>query len=137
MKALSLARPWPELILAAGKTIENRTWTTVYRGPLLLHASKTWQGDRIGATTDVELDETQHPAGVVGVVDLVDICTAAANTADTVCQCGPWAMPHHNHWRLANPRRLTDPVPCSGQLGLWTPPGNVQAAVAARLDGAR
>ena len=40
MKALSIRQPWTWAILHAGKTIENRSWATDYRGPLLLHAAK-------------------------------------------------------------------------------------------------
>lgn len=39
MKALSLRQPWLWTILERGKRIENRRWTTAYRGPLLLHSS--------------------------------------------------------------------------------------------------
>ena len=38
MKALSIRHPWVDLILAGSKTIEIRTWSTRYRGPVLLHA---------------------------------------------------------------------------------------------------
>ena len=38
--ALSLRQPWLWAVLKAGKRVENRKWSTTYRGPLLLHASK-------------------------------------------------------------------------------------------------
>lgn len=38
MKALSIRQPWAWAILHAGKRIENRTWATRYRGPILIHA---------------------------------------------------------------------------------------------------
>lgn len=41
MKALSLKQPFAELILQGKKTIELRTWNTYFRGPFLIHASKT------------------------------------------------------------------------------------------------
>jgi hypothetical protein len=41
MKALSIHQPWTWAILNAGKTVENRRWSTSQRGPLLIHASKT------------------------------------------------------------------------------------------------
>lgn len=40
MKALSIRPPWAWAILHLGKTIENRSWKTHYRGPILLHASQ-------------------------------------------------------------------------------------------------
>ena len=40
MKVLSVRQPWAYLIVAGYKDIENRTWYTNPRGPLLIHASK-------------------------------------------------------------------------------------------------
>src|SRR3546814_14287288 len=44
MKAISLISPWWWFVLHAGKNLENRTWRHApsYRGPLLIHASKTY-----------------------------------------------------------------------------------------------
>lgn len=41
MKALSLKQPWANMIAEGLKTIETRTWSTPYRGPLLIVSSKT------------------------------------------------------------------------------------------------
>ena len=40
MKVLSVRQPWAYLIVAGYKPVENRRWSTTYRGPLLIHASK-------------------------------------------------------------------------------------------------
>lgn len=40
MKAISIRQPWAWLIVNGHKDIENRTWTTARRGPVLIHASK-------------------------------------------------------------------------------------------------
>ena len=42
MKALSLKQPWASLIAIGKKTIETRTWSTNYRGKLLIVSSKTF-----------------------------------------------------------------------------------------------
>ena len=39
MKTLSIRQPYASLICRGIKTIENRSWTTSYRGKLLIHAS--------------------------------------------------------------------------------------------------
>jgi hypothetical protein len=44
-KALSIRQPWAHLIVAGIKQIENRTWTTRYRGPLLIHAGQLWHDE--------------------------------------------------------------------------------------------
>jgi len=36
--SLSIRQPWAWLIVQGHKPIENRTWPTTYRGPLLIHA---------------------------------------------------------------------------------------------------
>lgn len=38
MRALSIRQPWAWAILHAGKDVENRTWRTSVRGPVLIHA---------------------------------------------------------------------------------------------------
>jgi hypothetical protein len=40
MKCLSVRQPWAGMIARGEKTIETRTWSTSYRGPLLIAASK-------------------------------------------------------------------------------------------------
>jgi len=40
MKALSLRQPWAWAVISRGKRIDNRTWNTFFRGPLLIHAAK-------------------------------------------------------------------------------------------------
>lgn len=40
MKALTIRQPWASLIGLGVKTIETRSWTTRYRGPLAIHAGK-------------------------------------------------------------------------------------------------
>jgi hypothetical protein len=40
MKALSVRAPWWWFILHAGKDVENRDWSTKFRGRVLIHASK-------------------------------------------------------------------------------------------------
>jgi hypothetical protein len=39
MKAISIRQPWASLIVAGVKPVENRSWRTRYRGPVLIHAS--------------------------------------------------------------------------------------------------
>src|SRR5580693_2266204 len=38
MKALSIQQPWAWAILYLGKRIENRTWSSDFRGPIYIHA---------------------------------------------------------------------------------------------------
>ncbi|WP_181162423.1 ASCH domain-containing protein [Burkholderia contaminans] len=79
MKALSIQQPWAWLIAHADeyddpKRIENRNWATRYRGPLLIHASKTF--DRSGYESVLEvrpdLESVMPVAGAMERVDVID-----------------------------------------------------------------
>jgi len=48
-----------------------------------------------------------------------------------------WDVPGAVHWRLADVRRLAEPVSCRGAQGLWLVPDDVAAAVRERLPPAR
>lgn len=39
---LSLWQPWATLMEIGAKTNETRSWATKYRGPIAIHAAKTW-----------------------------------------------------------------------------------------------
>ena len=140
MKTLSLSRPWTELVLAGHKSIENRTWATPYRGLLVIHGALSWDPVAavetarpvIGAVELAALDyrgallKETCPTGFLGVVDLTFICRPTHRRS---CTCGPWAFRETHHWHVENPRRLPEPIPGPGRLGLFTPPAEVIAAV--------
>jgi hypothetical protein len=46
---LTIRQPWCWAITHAGKTVENRSWKTEYRGPLWLHAGARSRWDPAGA----------------------------------------------------------------------------------------
>jgi hypothetical protein len=84
MIALSIRQPWAWAILHAGKDIENRKWTTTFRGPLLIHAAKTLydtsqERDRTRAWVwrrfhvKVPLDDDLPRGGIVGKANVVDV----------------------------------------------------------------
>lgn len=76
MKTLSVRQPWAWLIVNGYKNIENRSWSTDYRGPLLIHASKTVEDVQV---TDITLPTEYDRGGIVGLVTLVDVVTSSAS----------------------------------------------------------
>src|SRR5688500_1682609 len=46
-KGLSVAQPWASAIAFAGKDVENRSWRTHYRGPIAIHASRTFRAGEL------------------------------------------------------------------------------------------
>jgi len=121
MKALSIRQPWAWLIVNGYKTIENRTWRTSYRGPLLIHAGKTidreglrWLLENVEEPlTPDELRELETVGVVIGQVDVVD-CTLSPQGDD--CE---WHNPGDWAWVLRNPQVLLEPIPAKGRLGLF------------------
>jgi hypothetical protein len=110
-KELSIRQPWAHLIVAGIKQIENRTWTTRYRGPLLIHAGQLWHDEtiadierrhRIAIPRDLQL------GGIVGIVDLVDVVTQS----DDPYFYGPFGFVLEN-------ARLLSFTPMRGRLGIW------------------
>lgn len=125
MKAISIIQPWASLIVNGVKDVENRMWSTSYRGPLLIHAGKKVDQDHMRAAAQTigeaitsseqvvdvfkRLKEPLPRGGIIGVVDLVD-CTMVSRS--------PWAQIGAWHFVLENPR----PVlfhPVRGQLSLF------------------
>jgi hypothetical protein len=132
MKALTLHRPWDQLILAGHKPVENRSWSTGHRGDLLIHAGKAYDPRALPlaqqeAPSFEVPDFESSPVGIVGKVTLVDGCSDAASGG--TCDCGPWAFPGQYHWKVADPIRFDTPIPCRGFQQLWTPPADVLASV--------
>ncbi|PPI89218.1 ASCH domain-containing protein [Nocardia nova] len=128
-RALSVRRPWANLIIAGHKSVENRSWGTDHRGRLVIHAGKTWvpEGAALAAAEGLDGfgDRAGCPAGILGVVRLIDVHPAAG------C-CAPWGFqePGTWHWVLADPKPLPEPVPAPGRLGLYWVPGDLIAGVA-------
>lgn len=122
IKALTVRQPWAHAIVHLGKDVENRSWRTHYRGPLLIHAAA--RQERNGRELLSEcINKTPSeramgglPTGcIIGLVDLVD-CVRNSKSK--------WAFARNWHWLLRAPRAV-GPLQCAGHLGLWTPPPEV------------
>lgn len=111
MKALSIRQPWCHHILHDGKDVENRTWRTDFRGPVLIHASKS--------VAEIDRDERDaYPrGGIVGVAKIVD----CVSSMDSEWFFGPYGFV------LAEVRE-TPFMPCKGKLGFFTPDISAQVA---------
>jgi hypothetical protein len=110
MRIISIKQPWASLIVAGArnietgeitfKDIENRTWPTKYRGPLLIHASgrpDAISQDEIARRFGVQLGSDAPVGGVVGVADLID-CVPEHSSK--------WHVAGHYGFVLANARAL-------------------------------
>jgi hypothetical protein len=99
MKALSIRQPWAWLIVAGHKDIENRSWATNYRGPLLIHAGRALARmpiEKIEKRYRVKVPRDQLlRGGIVGQVELADIVENHKSR---------WFTGEGFAWVLKNPR---------------------------------
>ena len=114
MKALSIRQPWAWLIIHGGKDIENRTWKTKYRGPVLIHAGKKIDMAAYSRLADEgiglpPIDELET-GGIIGQVDIAD----CVNCSDSAWFGGPLGFV------LENPKPLSF-SPCIGRLYFFQP----------------
>lgn len=119
MRTLSVRPVWAWCMFhaerAKRKDVENRSWRTHYRGPLLIHASQTLRD--IGYDCDAA-DRILRPGQVP---DLVDIGAIVGRVILVDCvrnHRSRWALKNCWNWVLSDPEPC-DPVECNGKLGLW------------------
>ncbi len=128
--AITLKNPWAHLIAHYGKDVENRSWMP-HAGVdwLLIHAGKGWDDWEPAFVDSTDLGAPRTSA-IVAVADLAFACNSSLKTDTVVCACGAWAQPGQCHWKLANVRALSTPVPVErGKQGLWRPSAAVLEAV--------
>jgi hypothetical protein len=105
--ALSIRQPWANLIIRGSKDVENRTRATPYRGPILIHASKTLD---TAAMEYFALKPHQVATGaIIGAARLVDCVKEHPST---------WFENGFVGWVL-DCRMPLPPIPYRGQLGLF------------------
>ena len=126
---LTVRRPWASLLLVprelGGKNVENRTWTTAYRGPVLIIAGTRVDEPGLIAARHARLDANWHTRqqGWLGGAVLTDVHPATHDC------CRPWGTSPVGgaplyHWVFEHPARLALPARGTGFLGLrraaWT-----------------
>ncbi len=115
MKALSLKQPWAWLLFH-GKDVENRHWSTNYRGTLLIHASGNYD-DEAPAWLAANFPGIEIPAdlqrrAIIGKVKVVEIVTSSSSK----WFFGPYGF------ILEDPVEFENPIPYPGKLGIFDVP---------------
>lgn len=124
MLALTVLQPWAWAIAHGDKRVENRRWSTRYRGPLAIHAGARLDTDVLRATPAHLLPPRGQLVlgAVIAVAELHDVCDRSVGRQSVRCSCGDWADPGAYHWRLRDVRLLATPHPVRGRQRLWTVP---------------
>ena len=120
MKTISLRQPWAWMICQGFKPVENRTWNTNHRGPILIHASKTF--DMAGYDWILEnrhklkifdhripFPDEYYKGGVIGRANLVRSC----RQNDSAWFFGPWGFV------LTDPELFERPIAYPGKLNIF------------------
>ena len=138
MKALTLWQPWASLIGYGAKTIETRSWSTSFRGEMVIHAAKgfpkwakeTCEDDPFLAALDGLTAETLPVSAGLCIVRLVGCFPTTESGLDKLA----FAMgckPHVRElefgdygegrfaWLLEFVRAFDKPIPAKGALGIW------------------
>ncbi len=139
MRVLTVRQPWAWAILAGFKSVENRVRNIAgdYRGPVAIHAGRA---EDIGARQHPEILRLAReqwgtePADlltgmpqmfghILGVVNLYAVHEHDGSERFRCCPNAPdrytrWAEPGMWHLCMASPRRLAEPIPFRGALGL-------------------
>ena len=139
MKALTIIQPWATFFALDVKHMETRSWDTKYRGPVAIHAGKTWPC-RIGEVAqfgdfDVERDSnglilrtrdrTWHgylPMGAV--VAIGELFQTRSTTNSEHCPDGRERSlgdhsPGRYAWSITSISPLPEPIPARGRQGFW------------------
>jgi hypothetical protein len=141
VKAVTIQQPWAYCVARGAKPIENRFWSTSYRGQVAIHAGLGWSAsgaadERVLRLLARHMNAEQRArhlllagelgarlvfGAVLAVAELVD-----CHRADGCCQ--PWGDPWLDderpvwHWVLRGARKLERPALAVGRQGLWDVP---------------
>ncbi len=132
VKAISLHQPWASLMAMGVKHYETRSWSTNYRGKLVIcSAKKNTKQQRLNyekLASILEIDLTQTPwdslplGKAIAVVNLTDCIKMTPEFIEAQSEseqlCGHWE-PGRFAWKLDNIQPLSSPIPIKGQQGLW------------------
>ena len=157
MRALSLWQPWAGAVSVGIKRVETRSWSTSYRGPIAIHAAKSWGREQreaalrlvsdvegfnglggagaVAVAAWVQSAEAWPRGGIVAVASLVD-CVPTERLAPTAREAR-WGdfTPGRFGWVLSAVQPLVRTYPLVGRQGLWTLSQEEEACVRAALPG--
>ena len=120
---LTMRRPWASLMLIpeqlSGKTVENRSWATDYRGPVVLCAGSRVDAAGMAAAERAGLDSRWHSeqGGWLGAAVLVDVHPARRRCCEPWGHSGRADTPCY-HWVFRGAARLALPAWGRGFRGL-------------------
>ena len=152
-----MTQPWASLVAIGENTIETRSWSTRYRGPLAIHAAKAFPPDARALCDEHPYRDVLAAAGyadwsslptgaVIAVAELTAVMAFERSTlADVRARSRRGLLPRHEAefgdfspgrygFVLTVVRALRTPVPARGMLGLWTVPRALERKLGSQLS---
>lgn len=123
-RALSIRQPWAWAIVRAGKDIENRPWSTAYRGPICVHASGGMTAREYAEASAFMLSigietprkESLDRGGIIAVASIV-ACVAGSRS--------PWFFGPYGF--VLQDVRAVEFIPCKGALSFFDWSSNLRS----------
>lgn len=122
-RVLTLRQPWAWLVAEGYKHIENRKWSTKFRGDFLIHAASDMTNSEWRLVSDFAADrgvivpkrDELHFGVLLAVATLVDVLMpdVDVNGSET------WHLPGQYGFVLEGIAPLARRVPCKGHLNFW------------------
>jgi hypothetical protein len=111
-----------------GKDIENREWSTNFRGCIYLHAGKYWKQSEIEQDIDdISFMLGDKPLPEFPLAEIMDGCGCIVGSVEIVgCVTeskSPWFVGTYG-FQLAHPIYYRRPIPFKGALGFFDVPDN-------------
>ena len=138
MKVLSVKQPWATLVVAGATQYLVRSWRTFHRGPLAVHASGHLPRSHVELCCDDAMRRVLRRCGydyamelprrvVLGVVTVADCLFVTEDNRELFDPGDPAVIfgliqPDRWVWVCTNARRLPQPVPLVGHLGVFDLP---------------
>lgn len=115
-KALSIRQPCAWAICRAGKTIENRSWSTGFRGPICIHAAGSMTAREYAEAAQFMLSigieaprkETLTKGAIVATASIV----GCLSSSPSPWFFGPFGL-------VLQDVQPIEPIPCKGALGFF------------------
>lgn len=127
LPALTIRQPWADLILSGVKDVENRHWSTRFRGPLLIHSSKAVAWEEVAELQRDRLLPRDYRPVIGAILGLVEVVGCVTDHPSQFFH-GPYGF------TMRNPCPFSRPIPFSGQPGIFNVPVLVLSAVASEIE---
>lgn len=117
-KCITVHQPWATLITSGNKSIENRSWTCSWIGPLLIHAGVSEVRLKAFREENPEYRDVAWPRGaIIGICHMIGCKHVSKVYADPYRE-GPYC------WLLSDRVAFAKPVPFKGAQGLFEVPAD-------------